>query len=331
MAEIDLVCPWVDGNDPAWQQERQHYVPTELQSGVLMYRDWQLMRYWFRGVERALPWIRKVHFVTWGHLPPWLNTEHPKLHVVRHDEFIPRAYLPTFSSSAIMLNIHRIPGLAEQFILSNDDCYFLNDEMEPSEYFQDSLPCDQLHIKPITEVCTDNFGYILWNNISCLNEHFDLRTCMTQHKDQWFADCYPDKVLADNCLAASLRHFPGFDCPHLPQPYLKSTFAAAWEKARVRLNYASKQKFRTWSDHTEWLMRYWQLASGQFVPYVRQGGQAISLDLEKEKIKETLLSTQNRVVCLNEGERSVDYLSRRAYLKNLFERVLPQKSAFEKD
>ena len=183
----------------------------------------------------------------------------------------------------------------------------------------------------VTEACTDNFGYILWNNISCLNEHFDLRTCMTQHKDQWFADCYPDKVLADNCLAASLRHFPGFDCPHLPQPYLKSTFAAAWEKARVRLNYASKQKFRTWSDHTEWLMRYWQLASGQFVPYVRQSGQAISLDLEKEKIKETLLSTQNRVVCLNEGERSVDYLSRRAYLKNLFERVLPQKSAFEKD
>ena len=114
MAEIDLVCPWVDGSDPAWQQDRQRYVPAELQSGVLMYRDWQLMRYWFRGVERALPWIRKVHFVTWGHLPPWLNTEHPKLHVVRHDEFIPRAYLPTFSSSAIMLNIHRIPGLAEQ-------------------------------------------------------------------------------------------------------------------------------------------------------------------------------------------------------------------------
>ena len=230
-----------------------------------------------------------------------------------------------------MLNIHRIPGLAEQFILSNDDCYFLNDEMEPSEYFQNGLPCDQLHIKPITEVCTDNFGYILWNNISCLNEHFDLRTCMAQHKDQWFADCYPDKVLADNCLAASLRHFPGFDCPHLPQPYLKSTFETVWGKAYTRLNYASKQKFRTWSDHTEWLMRYWQLASGQFVPYVRQGGQAISLDLEKEKIKETLLSTQNRVVCLNEGERSVDYLSRRAYLKNLFERVLPQKSAFEKD
>lgn len=78
-------------------------------------------------------------------------------------------------------------------------------------------------------------------------------------------------------------------------------------------------------------MRYWQLASGQFVPYVRQGGQAISLDLEKEKIKETLLSTQNRVVCLNEGTQTLDFISRREYLKKLFERVLPQKSAFEKD
>ena len=77
MAEIDLVCPWVDGNDPAWQQERQRYASPEMQSGVVMFRDWDLMRYWFRGVEKALPWIRTVHFVTWGHLPPWLNTAHP--------------------------------------------------------------------------------------------------------------------------------------------------------------------------------------------------------------------------------------------------------------
>lgn len=330
MVEIDLICPWLDEKDPAWQQERNQYASPELYNSECMFREWELMRYWFRGVERALPWIRKVHFVTWGHLPPWLNTEHPKLNIVRHEEFIPKAYLPTFNSIVISVNIHRIPGLAEQFIYTNDDFYFL-DRVTPEEYFQNGLPCDQLHIKPITEVCTDNFGYILWNNISCLNEHFDLRTCMTQHKDQWFADCYSDKVLADNRMAASLRHFPGFDCPHLPQPYLKSSFTAVWEKAHARLNYACKQKFRTWSAHSEWLMRYWQLASGNFVPYVRQGGRAISLDLEKEKIKETLLSTKNRVICLNDRDQTMDFISRREYLKKLFERVLPQKSAFEKD
>lgn len=330
MAEIDLICPWLDEKDPAWQQERNQYASPELYNSECMFREWELMRYWFRGVERALPWIRKVHFVTWGHLPPWLNTEHPKLNIVRHEEFIPKAYLPTFNSIVISVNIHRIPGLAEQFIYTNDDFYFL-DRVTPEEYFQNGLPCDQLHIMPITEACTNNFGYILWNNISCLNEHFDLQTCMAQHKDQWFADCYSDKVLADNRMAASLRHFPGFDCPHLPQPYLKSSFTAVWEKAHARLNYACKQKFRTWSAHSEWLMRYWQLASGQFVPYVRQGGRAISLDLEKEKIKETLLSTKNRVICLNDRDQTMDFISRREYLKKLFERVLPQKSAFEKD
>lgn len=330
MVEIDLICPWLDEKDPAWQQERNQYASPELYNSECMFREWELMRYWFRGVERALPWIRKVHFVTWGHLPPWLNTEHPKLNIVRHEEFIPKAYLPTFNSIVISVNIHRIPGLAEQFIYTNDDFYFL-DRVTPEEYFQNGLPCDQLHIMPITEVCTDSFGYILWNNISCLNEHFDLQTCMAQHKDQWFADCYSDKVLADNRMAASLRHFPGFDCPHLPQPYLKSSFTAVWEKAHARLNYACKQKFRTWSAHSEWLMRYWQLASGNFVPYVRQGGRAISLDLEKEKIKETLLSTKNRVICLNDRDQTMDFISRREYLKKLFERVLPQKSAFEKD
>ena len=177
MAEIDLICPWLDEKDPAWQQERNQYASPELYNSECMFREWELMRYWFRGVERALPWIRKVHFVTWGHLPPWLNTEHPKLNIVRHEEFIPKAYLPTFNSIVISVNIHRIPGLAEQFIYTNDDFYFL-DRVTPEEYFQNGLPCDQLHIKPITEVCTDNFGYILWNNISCLNEHFDLQTCM---------------------------------------------------------------------------------------------------------------------------------------------------------
>ena len=330
MAEIDLVCPWVDGNDPAWQQERQRYASPEMQSGTCMFRDWELMRYWFRGVEKALPWIRTVHFVTWGHLPPWLNTEHPKLHIVRHDAFIPKIYLPTFNSIVISTNVYRIPGLAEQFIYSNDDCFYL-DKMAPEEYFQSGLPCDCLHIMPITEHCTSNFGHTLWNDISCLNEHFDLQVCMAEHRKKWFANCYPDRVIADNQSANRLHHFPGLSNPHLPQPYLKSTFPIVWTKAYTRLHYANKQRFRTWSNHSEWLMRYWQLATGQFVPYVRRGGRAISLDSSKKEIRNTVLSVQNRVICLNEGAQAVDFISRRDYLKRLFERALPQRSAFEKD
>ena len=59
MTNIDFVVLWVDGNDPAWLAERQKYAPqTVLQDGgINRYRDWDLMRYWFRAVETFAPWV----------------------------------------------------------------------------------------------------------------------------------------------------------------------------------------------------------------------------------------------------------------------------------
>ena len=124
--DIDLVIPWVDGNDVEWKKEKDKCL--EAGDGrVNRYRDWDNLRYVFRGIEKYMPWIRKIHFVTWGHLPEWLNVEHPKLNIVKHQDYIPEKYLPTFSSHTIEMNLHRIKGLAEQFIYTNDDIFFLKD------------------------------------------------------------------------------------------------------------------------------------------------------------------------------------------------------------
>ena len=83
------------------------------------------MPYWFRAVEKFAPWVRKIHFVTCGHVPAFLNLAHPKLHHVKHEGFLPPEVLPTFSSHAIEMNLHRIPGLAEHFVsLGSGDCVF---------------------------------------------------------------------------------------------------------------------------------------------------------------------------------------------------------------
>ena len=76
--EIDFVITWVDGSDPAWQRERARCLHPEEADGQIdfrdtRYRDWGNLRYWFRAVEAYAPWVRKVHFVTWGHVPQWLN------------------------------------------------------------------------------------------------------------------------------------------------------------------------------------------------------------------------------------------------------------------
>ena len=130
-SEIDFVITWVDGNDPAWKRQRNLAAQASEQiqktdNRKERYRDWDNLQYWFRGVEQFAPWVRKVHFVTWGHIPDWLNIAHPKLNIVRHDEFIPKDFLPTFNSHTIEWNFHRIQGLSDNFVYFNDDMLLLN-------------------------------------------------------------------------------------------------------------------------------------------------------------------------------------------------------------
>ena len=120
MEKIDFVIPWVDGNDPQWRAEKAKYDPSGMPQSDApeRYRDWDNLQYWFRGVEKFAPWVNRIHFITWGHLPPWLDTSNPKLNIVKHTDYIPEKYLPTFSSHAIELNMHRIEGLAEHFVFT---------------------------------------------------------------------------------------------------------------------------------------------------------------------------------------------------------------------
>ena len=95
---IDFVITWVDGNDPKWQEAKEKTLIAQGLGGHIdgrkeRYRDWDNLQYWFRGVEKYAPWVRKIHFVTWGHVPEWLNVDHPKLHIVKHEDFIPKEFL----------------------------------------------------------------------------------------------------------------------------------------------------------------------------------------------------------------------------------------------
>ena len=93
---IDIVVPWVDGNDPIWQEDKKKFADdSDGDKRIIRYRDWEMLPYWFRGVEKYLPWVRKIHFITYGHLPEWLNIKNPKLNIVNHRDYIPDKYMPT--------------------------------------------------------------------------------------------------------------------------------------------------------------------------------------------------------------------------------------------
>ena len=113
---IDIVVPWVDGDDPAWKAERSKYRPQKnSDNNEARFREWGLFQYWFRSIEKYAPWVRTIHLITWGHLPPWLNEDHPKLHIVNHKDYIPQDKLPVFNSVPIENYVHKIPQLSEHF------------------------------------------------------------------------------------------------------------------------------------------------------------------------------------------------------------------------
>ena len=327
MEKTDLVVTWVDGQDPQWQEKYREFAGDEIEDFYL-YRDWGWMRYWFRCVEKNLPWIRSIHFVTWGHLPAWLDTDHPKLHVVKHQDFIPSEYLPTFSSHTIEWNLHRIEGLSDQFILCNDDMLFLG-PMEESFYFQNGLPCDTLHVMPVTQSRARTFNHLLLNNMVCLNRHFDMRACAQEHPNRWFSEVYPDTVRRDNENALSWTCFPGLYYDHMPIPLLKSSIATLWHAEGELLNEICCRRFRDfYRDVNIYLARFWNLASGQFVPFDRSHGDYCLVSDSPARIAQALNGT-SPLVCINDIGINLDFSAQREAIHCMLNELFPEPSSFE--
>ncbi|MDR2890496.1 MAG: Stealth CR1 domain-containing protein, partial [Alistipes sp.] len=76
--EIDFVVTWVDMDDPEWRVDFAKYSGrattdnSRNETSEARFRDYGFLKYWFRGVERFAPWVRKIHFVTCGQKPEWL-------------------------------------------------------------------------------------------------------------------------------------------------------------------------------------------------------------------------------------------------------------------
>ena len=93
---IDIVLPWVDEKDTIWEAERKKWASKSgqgsFESSNVRFQCWDNLNLWFRAIEECMPWINKIFLITFGHIPSFLNTEHVKLRIVRHEEYIPFQY-----------------------------------------------------------------------------------------------------------------------------------------------------------------------------------------------------------------------------------------------
>lgn len=329
--DIDFVIPWVDGSDPEWIAEFNKYAPKEKRretdASEQRYRDYGLLRYWFRGVEKFAPWVRTVHFVTCGQKPDWLNLDAPKLHWVKHSDYIPQEYLPVFSSHPIELMMHKIPGLAEQIVYFNDDL-FLTSTVRKNFFFKNGLPRDSavMEVKSSGELPMLGINF---NNLNLINAQFIKHSVIRKNFFKWFSLRY-GRHLWKNVSLLPWPKFCGFLNPHMPQPFTKSCIEEVWKRCGERLDETMTHRFRSPFDVNQWLFRHWALCEGKFAPiHPTKGRQCFDLtDGDTEKIANCIKSHTYKEIVINDSEIE-DFDIAMEKIKNAFELILPEKSTFE--
>lgn len=326
--DIDFVVPWVDDTDPVWRAKKAKYTGIEMTEGnsEVRYRDWDTLKYWFRGVEKYAPWVRYVYFVTDDQKPEWLDVNHPKLKWVKHTDFIPGEYLPTFSCQAIEWNLHRLPEISEQFVFFNDDVFMIR-ATRPEDFFVDGKPCDFPCLGPLYP--NGFFSHILFNNVELLNRHFSLRRSILENPRKWIKKQSPSGIL--KLFLYGRRHqIPNSISPHIQQSFLKESYEALWKLEYDLIHKTCSSKLRTKEVITSYCVRDWQIFTGNFHPKrpIGKNFHTASMKYSNEAI-EYLRKQKGKIVCLNDTEDEQDFEQHKQLIIETFEKLFPEKSAFE--
>lgn len=325
---IDIVIPWVDGQDKDWQKKAMNYMKDFDEK---RYRDWDILRYVLRSIEKYSPWVHKVYLVTDNQKPNWLNEDYEKIEVVDHKQIIPEKYLPTFNSNVITLNLYKIPGLSEKFIVMNDDLIF-SAPTKCTDFFKGDLPCDFFVENPV-------LGEIPWhktvlNGVILINQKFNKRKFMKKHIDKCFSILYGKNNLK-TLFSLPYKLYTGFFSDHGPQPYLKRSFETVWKIYKEQLEENNTHRLRqSGEDIPDYIVRYYQLVSGNFnprkvknrtmyYPIGKNNFNEINASLKKQKYQSIVLN-DDEVIKVDNFD--ITFKEIHKVLENNF----PQKSKFEK-
>lgn len=343
--DIDFVILWVDGSDPDWRARMEFFRARDISDGRLpeqfpeasndnRYCELGTLRYLLRSIEKFCPWYRYVHLVVEGHIPDWLNTMHPKLKIVRHEDIFPDpSHLPTFNVHAIHMHLHRIPGLAEQFVLCDDD-FLVMKALEPDAFFVNGVPRDFFVLEQQRQpvfVWDHNFEA----TVAALHRQLPL----WRHAGSLFYRGQTKPQFAQNLyyLLKGRFRLRRFRWSHFCQPYLKSTIESCWRLFHEEMQQTSRCRFREAANVSQYLFRGYQLLTGAFVPCADPRGHMISLgndpDVNQRRMF-ALLGTEAEFGCITESVN----LAMREHQKDITDLIsrwlqyrLPEASGFESD
>ena len=329
---IDIVVTWLDNKDPKWLADKRRWQneisPSKTAAETRRFdSDPDLLKYWFRLIEKNAPFVRKVFFVTYGHIPKWLNTKNKKLAVVKHGDFIPREYSPTFNSAVIEMNLFRIKELSERFVYFNDDVYLSAPAVLEDFFVGDKVKYNYTEALMCFDESLDlEFRNILLNVARVINRNFDKRTAMKKYSRTFFN--LVNRASTKNALRyMNFNKYLGPIPAHVSMPFLKSTFEDVWRAEQDELDRTSRLKFRSDTTISPYVLEVWQAFCGKTVPFEQDKfGKLFSTDEVTADMVEAIRKGRYKVICLNGQFSKTDM----GVIKEAFLEAVPEKSTFEK-
>jgi hypothetical protein len=177
---VDVVYTYVQP-DPDWQERKEQLFQENYNPEIhnidcnvrCRFQNRNELQFSIRSVQKFLPFVRNIYIVTDNQTPAWYEKDaFPNIKIIDHKMIFPiEDDLPTFNSHSIEANLHRIPGLSENFIYLNDDV-FIGEECS-YEDFLDPLNRPKIFLDPCDsksgEPTPSEIGYrSAWKNTNAL-------------------------------------------------------------------------------------------------------------------------------------------------------------------
>ena len=250
--KIDIVYLWVDDKDKKWRAQKDKWLkiikgekPVYQDAAIeARWRDNGEFMYSLRSVAKFAPWVNHIYIITgFGQVPKWLNTKHPKITIVPHEQIMPADALPTFNATAIEMCIPNIPNLSEHFLLMNDDMFF-NRPLTPA-YFYDKNGRPRVRFSNHANRC---------RNIGRWMESVDEYNQTLILSAQFIENIFGKRVY-------KYRPSHGID------PYLKSTWIACRNHPMItgQIDAQIRNKFRTNNEVQRWMFNLYDLINKRAV------------------------------------------------------------------
>lgn len=292
---MDAVITYVDGNDPVWKQDYEKY--TNVPVMQKRFRDWGTLKYLLRGIEKRMPFIRNVYLVVShpSQVPSWADRENLK--IVLHKDIIPEEFLPTFNCNPIEMNLHRIPGLDEEYLYFNDDMFPVGD-CSPKDFFRDG--------KAVIGYYRHLFASNMYKKI-CRNS---------------------DRLARE---ALGLKPSVFFTRPqHICSPMLKSVCDEVYEKVNAQIRETSATRTRTEDNLNQYLFLDYMNYKGLVIREKISNKHFSVAVASPDSLRDFLHNPTRNLVCINDVRLSEErYEQLRGAILDAFQSTFPSKSRFE--